>query len=706
MPNRLNQRRSVPLAGLGLAGCVLLSAGLALNAAPPKKGDAKKTSTSGKVTTAAAPTAQTNFSDNTPLTEDQKIVHVLNRMGFGPRPSDVQKVKAMGLAKYIDQQLRPETIDDKATEATLAPFADALNLSGDELMDGYANGLKNSIEIKYLQNALGEGKKNKVAPAADPTMATANGEAPAMTDASKTPAPPLAGTPSAKDNKRDAVKERIEAMSDDQKREMLAQLQQDRRQAAQPITRAILGLSTAKVVRACDSEKQLQEVMVDFWTNHFNIDMGKNTCRVLKVADDRDVIRKYPLGKFRDLLGASAHSPAMLVYLDNFQSVTPQAPRQNQAANRAKLKTALQAAAQNGNVRAQRQLARLEALPAPAPAKPANKKGAAGINENYAREIMELHTLGVDGGYTQKDVQEVARCLTGWGVSRAAGKGKGGGQFEFHSYLHDNGEKVVLGHTIPANGGIKDGEMVLDILASNPATMRFVSRKLCQRLVSDTPPDTLIDKCVGTWKKSDGDIREIVRTIVTSPEFYSRASYRQKIKSPFEYAVSSVRALGGSFDFSGRARLATLRGGGGGKKGVDALKEAAGRTVAGQVAVMGENLFHYPFPTGWSEDSRKWVSSGALISRLNYSLALVAGQMPQVDLSNSPLLDSASRTGDLAQTANHVADQVLMADVSPSTRATLLKEVNAKATTPSAQTANEQARLVALVLGSPEFQRR
>ena len=689
-----------PLPCLGFAGCFLLTCGVL--AAPPKKAATKKTTplktTKAKTAVATPPTTQTNFSDNTPLTEDQKIVHVLNRLGFGPRPGDVEKVKAMGLSKYIDQQLRPETIDDKAVDAKLAPFAAALNLSGNDLMDGYANGLKNSVTIKMLQGSMGQGKK-----AADPAPPAASDAAMTMASA-KPEVPPMqaAGPPSRKDEKRDEMQDKIAAMSETEKRDLLRKLQDERREAAQPIQLAIIGLPTAKVVRASESNKQLQEVMVDFWTNHFNIDMSKNTCRVLKIADDRDVARKYPLGTFREILGASAHSPAMMVYLDNFQSVTPQSPRERAMDN-------LKKQAANGNVRAKRQLARMESMPAPAaPPAPKNKKASAGINENYAREIMELHTLGVDGGYTQKDVQEVARCFTGWGISR--GKGSGG-EWEFHPFLHDNGEKTVLGHTIPAGGGEKDGEMVLDILAQNPATMRFVSRKLCQRFVSDTPPDLLVDKCVAAWKKTGGDLREIVRTIVTSPEFYSRASYRQKIKSPFEYAVSSVRALGGRFDFAPQSRMAMRRGAmGTGKKGLDLLKEGANRTVAGQVATMGENLFHYPFPTGWSEDSRKWVSSGALISRLNYSLALVAGQLPQVDLDSSPVLSlsaiaSGGETG-LVQTANHIADVILAGDVSPSTRATLLKEADATGDTVPAKAASREARLVALVLGSPEFQRR
>jgi uncharacterized protein (DUF1800 family) len=386
-------------------------------------------------------------------------------------------------------------------------------------------------------------------------------------------------------------------------------------------------------------------------------------------VDEREVIRPNVLGKFRDLLGASAHSPAMLIYLDNAQS---QAPRPV-------------------NPRLARMQGNLPGTP--------GQQTRGGINENYAREIMELHTLGVDGGYTQKDVQEVARCFTGWSVNRQTGT------FQFNRRGHDDGEKTVLGQTIPAGGGRGDGERVLDILAAHPATARFLSRKLCQRFVSDEPPAALVARCVQTWQKTDGDLRAVVRTIVTSPEFFSRAAYRQKIKSPFEFAVSSVRALGGTMDFAGarqQLRMRAFQGDGINDNARNALRQ----TLAGQVGVMGQPLFQHQAPTGYPEDSRRWVSSGALIARLNFTLGLVSGKVPEVQ--TLPLIVSSEAATRPSEALDALADRLIGGEMSPATRATLLKQATAAPTDP-ASAANDTAaarRLTALVLGSPEFQRR
>ncbi|MDQ2687585.1 MAG: DUF1800 domain-containing protein, partial [Armatimonadota bacterium] len=506
------------------------------------------------------------------LTEDQKIVHVLNRLGFGPRPGDVEKVRQMGLQRYIGLQLTPEKIPDTATEQKVAAFPQ-LQLSDDQLAELYQARTVAYANSRRLRKQL-LGQSNK---AATPPNGTG-------TDAADP----------AKNGKKN-----LAAITDPQERQEAQTARQELRQAALPVSEAQEQFVEAKTLRAVDSQRQLQEVLVDFWSNHFNIDVRKASCGILKIADDRDAIRPHVLGKFRDLLGASAKSPAMLVYLDNFQS-TSDTP---------------------GGM-----LARRRARPAAAPAK--KKRG--GLNENYGREIMELHTLGVDGGYTQKDVTEVARCFTGWSIGqgdaggrrgRLPGGGKYGavGTFHFYPALHDDGAKVVLGHVIPAGGGITDGEKVLDILASNPATMRHLSTELCLRFVSDTPPPLLIDKCVTTWKRTDGDLREVVRTIVTSPEFYAPAAYRSKIKSPFEYAVSSIRALGGVYRPSsapqGRGAALNIKPPkGGGFMYLDTT------SLVGQIGTMGQPLFQYQAPTGYPEDSKKWVSSGALISRMNYAL--------------------------------------------------------------------------------------
>jgi uncharacterized protein (DUF1800 family) len=438
-------------------------------------------------------------------------------------------------------------------------------------------------------------------------------------------------------------------------------------------------------------------VLVDFWSNHFNIDIRKAPCGVLKVLDDRDVIRPHVFGRFRDLLEASAKSPAMLVYLDNFQSVADNLPTPfRNFRNRAGRLAA------NGGFGAQ----------SPDQIAPKPQRPKPGLNENYAREIMELHTLGVDGGYTQKDVTEVARCLTGWSIASADGaktrinRYSEAGEFQFYPRLHDEGEKQVLGVTIPAGGGISDGETVLDILATSPATMKHISFELCQRLVCDEPPSSLIEKCVATWKKTDGDLRQIVGTIVTSPEFYSPVAMHKKIKSPFEYAVSSVRALDGTLDpdaLISRRRLPQEANGlirppqGGGYLDINT------NTLLGQIGTMGEPLFQYQAPTGFPEDSRKWVSSGALISRLNFSLALTQGRITDVKLEDPSEGSGGSMNVD--GVIDRLANRILHGEISPSTRATLMSEAKADDGASAADRLTP-AKIAALLLGSPEFQRR
>ena len=589
------------------------------------------------------------IDDNTPLTYDQKIVHTLNRMGFGPRPGDVEKVKVMGLEKYVALQLTPDNISDSAVNAKLDSLT-LLKQTPEELASLYYNNLKKTVKLaKARQTKEAEGKPTLPDPA---DMA-------AMSDTEK------------KEKLRDAMA----AMTPEERRAAM-----EYRDMRLKMRNTGLELTAEKVTRAVESERQFQEVMTDFWSNHFNIDIRKNACAVYKITDEREVIRPNVFGKFRDLLEASAKSPAMLAYLDNAQSTAPR-PDNPQQEKRRKAFIDRLAAAGNENAQVAQAVAK--------------NKGKGGINENYARELMELHTLGVDGGYAQKDVTEVARCLTGWTIDRTTGR------FQFAAGRHDNGQKTVLGQIIPAGGGIADGEKVLDIVARHPSTMRFISTELCRRLVSDDPPKTVVDKCVATWKRTDGDLREIYRTIVTSPEFNSRAAYHQKIKSPFEYAVSSVRALGGTIDLSGatpdRVRLVSLAG----NKGKGIAPNLT-RTVVGQVGILGQPLYQCQPPTGWPEDSKRWVSSGALVARLNYSLALVGGKLADV------ILPTPQETAtDPAQQVNQLTAQLLHGEVTPSTRATLLKQATtAPGNAEVAQTTDRNMRLTALVLGSPEFQRR
>jgi uncharacterized protein (DUF1800 family) len=306
------------------------------------------------------------------------------------------------------------------------------------------------------------------------------------------------------------------------------------------------------------------------------------------------------------------------------------------------------------------------------PAQIANQlqRRSPGINENYARELMELHTMGVDGGYTQKDVQEVARCFTGWTIDQPQQRG----QFVFRDWMHDNGEKVVLGHKIPAGGGINDGEKVIDILVHHPSTAKFIATKLVRRFLSDHPPRSLVDRVAKVYTKTDGDIRQMLKAIFTSKEFYSPEAYRAKIKSPFELVVSAIRAFGG--DTTGSPRLAQF------------------------IARMGQPLYQYQPPTGYPDRAEQWVNTGALLERLNFGLALSANRIAgtTIDLKRTTAgLDGAPTV----RLIDRAMATLLNDEVSAETRAVLEKQLN-ESKSAGAQT----AQVFGLVLGSPEFQRR
>jgi uncharacterized protein (DUF1800 family) len=301
------------------------------------------------------------------------------------------------------------------------------------------------------------------------------------------------------------------------------------------------------------------------------------------------------------------------------------------------------------------------------------------VNENYARELMELHTLGVDGGYTQTDVQEVARALTGWTIDAP----NLGGDFTFRPELHDAAEKVVLGHVLPAGRGIEDGEDVLDILARAPATARFITTKLARRFVSDDPPPALIDRCASAFSKSDGDIRTTVRCIVTSPEFFSRDAYRAKVKTPFELVASTLRALGAPPDTTPRS--------------------------AQIVAQLGQPIFGRPTPDGWPDRGDAWMNSGAILNRINFGLRAAAGQLPGVRLASWA---EAARLRPLPpdRQVSGVIDALLGGDASLETQQALASGENpllaANANRPAGPQLTGLASIVGLALGSPEFQRR
>ncbi|WP_309672425.1 DUF1800 domain-containing protein [Gemmatimonas sp.] len=359
---------------------------------------------------------------------------------------------------------------------------------------------------------------------------------------------------------------------------------------------AFLGeLASSRMARAVISERQLNEVMVDFWENHFNVFAGKDRTRYFLPEYDAKTIRPHALGTFRDLLGAVAKSPAMLYYLDNWQSVADSG------------RPTLRPAQRPLNARqAARRAAAVQQRIAQNPQLQQVVQRRRGLNENYARELMELHTLGVDGGYTQQDVIEVARALTGWTIARGA---QGGG-FAFRGEVHDASAKTILGQSFAANKGVEEGEAVLDLLASHPSTAKFIATKLARRFVSDTPPAALVERATATFRRTNGDLRSVVRTIVTSPEFFASASYRAKVKSPFELVASTMRAM-------------------------NAQPDATPRTSQ-LVSRLGQPIFGHQAPNGYPETGDAWMNTGAILNRINFGLAAASGRVPGITLAAWP----------------------------------------------------------------------
>ena len=537
--------------------------------------------------------------------DDKAIVHVLNRVGFGPRPGDIEKVRAMGLQTYIDQQLHPERIPDASMDARLAGLT-TLRLSSREIAQQFA----------------------------------------------------LPALMARRDRKQDAKQ------SDTAPPRVPNALQQRANQV-------MVELSQQKLLRAAYSERQLQEVLTDFWFNHFNVDARKGQDRFMLTEYERDAIRPHVLGKFRDLLEATAKSPAMLFYLDNWMSADPNGPHPDDLQMRPRF-------GQFGRGR----LGQGALIPG-RPALQANvqKNMPKGLNENYGRELMELHTLGVDGGYTQKDVTEVARAFTGWTIYQP----RMGGGFVFDSKIHDRGQKVVLGHVIKAGGRQDDGEQVLDILATHPSTARFIATKLARRFVNDTPPAALVDRVAARFRETDGDLREVMRTLLTSPEFLSPDAYRAKVKTPFEFVVSAVRATGAD------------------------VQDAT--PLVRSMQQLGMPLYMCQPPTGYKDTADAWVNTGALVNRMNFALQLAGNNLRgggradgragaglktgsadvRAGLKAGPYSESVGNG--LQAVPNRIIATVLNNDISDTTRDTIAKAATAE-------------QMTALTLGSPEFQRR
>ena len=580
----------------------------------------------------------------TPLSGEKRVAHVLNRMAFGPRPGEIAQIQKSGLDAWIASQLSPQKIADERVEAQIKKLA---LLRADS----------NTLRLAY------EGDSGQVRRALEARMRAENGAARPNRLQNVGAAPQVA--PQAQQRMQEVLNARQQQTLEEYEASGLL-----RGSSVQ----AIGELSSAKLVRATNSNRQLQEVLADFWSNHFNVDVRKGPVRAMKIADERDAIRPHLFGNFREMLGASAKSPAMLWYLDNYRSTA-------------------QITMPNGN-----------------------KRG--GLNENYARELMELHTLGVDGGYSQKDVTEVARAFTGWGIGNGAGarrearrNGRNRAQntnanaqntparaanmleFRFNAAAHDNGPKEILGVKLPANGGQKDGETVLDLLAAHPSTAKFIARKLCVRFIADEPPASAVNRVAKAFSDSNGDLPTVYRALFTSPEFGSVGAYRAKIKSPFEFAVSAARALGGQFSVADpanpRQRMWLVSIGSVSVGQNNRAQNLPRRPIAAEIANMGQPLWACSPPTGWSENSQTWVSSSALVARLNFALSLTSGKIGDIVLTQDTL--RAAPLDDLAR-------DLLGGDIAPATRAVVTQEIE--------KSPSDGAKIRALLLGSPEFQRR
>jgi len=507
------------------------------------------------------------------LSEHQRLLHALNRLSYGPRPGEVARVRQMGLATWITQQLHPDTIPDEA----VAP-----------LLRGYPTLDKPTPEL--LRKFPNNPPPKPIEPQMGPTQ---------------------------------------------------NQMAQEPPPERRPF-RIIQELQAARIMRAAMSERQLQEVMVDFWLNHFNVYAHKDLVKWMLPAYEREAIRPYALGRFKDLLLSTARHPAMLFYLDNW----------------------LSAGAGSGKIGQN-----------------------SGLNENYARELMELHTLGVDGGYTEQDVREVARCFTGWTIDRPRELG----HYIFRPNQHDREEKRVLGSVIPAGGGEDDGLRVLDLLVRHPSTARFIATKLARRFVRDDPSPAVVERAAQAFRETDGDIRATLESILTSPDFFSVEAYRAKIKTPLEYVISAVRVMGGQVSVSGTASDGAFQ-------------------LARTVANLGEPLYEAQPPTGYPDIATAWVNSSALLRRMTFALALVPNRVPGVWVNLPQLLTNVDRRRS-DEVLNRLLSLVVSDEVTPATQAILVRmlsdpKINHALEDDQGLVTTDAETLAALVIGSPEFQRR
>jgi uncharacterized protein (DUF1800 family) len=576
------------------------------------------------------------------LSADDQILQAVNRLTFGPRRGNVEEIRKLGVKKWIDLQLHPERIPENPVLASKIEPLESLRLTQADAARNYPNPQMIRAVVAGRE-PLPEDPVTRAAVQRVLRRVRAKRDMPESEQLD--PVTPLEDLLS-----RDAIRS-LRNGTLDEKRTVLASIPEDKLDdvvialpqglrfqlmpaASAPLRRKLMlmnapqqlisyDLTEGKLLRAILSNRQLEQELVDFWYNHFNVFLDKGADRYFVPSYEREAIRPRVLAHFRDLLEATALSPAMLFYLDNWESVAPGSQRGGKG------------------------------------------KQVRGLNENYARELMELHTLGVDGGYTQKDVTEVARCFTGWTL-RAP---RDGGGFFFNDRVHDKGEKVVLGVTIAAGGGKEDGEKVLDILANHPSTARFISRKLAERFIADDPPPELVARMAKTFHETHGDIRAVLKTAFTSKEFFSQGAYRAKMKSPFEMIVSAVRATGADVDFA--------------------------FPLGNRLTQLGEPLYRKLEPTGYSNLGSEWMNSASLLARMNFALDLVQNRVPGVTVNASAY----------EADAGGVARQILFREASPETQAAIEKALAEQ----KDRNPNQAARpgwIAGLVLGSPDFQRR
>jgi len=643
------------------------------------------------------------------MDQRQQAIHALNRLTFGPRPGEVDRVMAMGLDKWIDQQLNPDKISDTALDARLAQYR-TLRMSNKELVENFPPpqilkaiadgkmGMPRDPERRAVYEAgvaRYEQRKDKKEAQADTQQGTQDDPS-QMSDEERARRRELRMQSIQKAETLsqltpDQRVKQIMALNADDRRFFWRALPQPDRQRLtadlspeqketllaleNPIQVVNGELMAAKILRATYSERQLDEVMTDFWFNHFNVFIGKGADRYLVTSYERDVIRPHALGKFQDLLLATAKSPAMLWYLDNWQSVGPHSEAATGGGRRQMERPRRRFG--NGPFGGMNRYPTQDPRPAQNQQQSRNK-APRGLNENYAREVMELHTLGVNGGYTQKDVTELARVLTGWTISEP----RRGGGYDFNDRMHEPGDKIVLGKKFKDRGE-KEGEDALKMLAHEPATAHFISSKLAMRFVSDEPPGALVDRMANTFLKSDGDIKAVLKTMFQSPEFWAPNAYRAKVKTPFEFVVSSLRATGSQVETPG--------------------------ALIQQLNKMGEPLYGAQPPTGYSMKAETWVNSSALLNRMNYALALGTGKLPGVQSDMQQVLGSDAQQ-DAQSAQSRFEASLLNGDLSQQTHDTISTRMNDPEVTgrklDDAPRPVQTGVIAGLILGSPEFQRR